>query len=69
MIRKILTTLGVVIVIAGIVIVLCASGSSDLGEFIFKAIVIRMLIGVGAIVVGCVGVTMFGDKEGEYIWE
>ena len=65
MIRKILSTLGVVIVIAGIIIVLCASGSSDLGEFSFKAIVIRMLIGVGAIVVGCVGVTMFGERDGE----
>ena len=65
MIRKILTTLGVVVVIAGIVIVLCASGSSDLGEFSFKAIVIRMLVGAGAIVVGCVGVVVFGDKEGE----
>ena len=65
MIRKILTTLGVVIVIAGIIIVLCASGSSDLGEFSFKSIVIRMLVGAGAIVAGCVGVTVFGEKEGE----
>ena len=65
MIRKILTTLGVIIVIAGIIIVLCASGSSDLGEFSFRSIVIRTLVGAGAIIVGCVGVTMFGDKEGE----
>ena len=65
MIRKILSTLGVVIVIAGIIIVLCASGSSDLGEFSFRSVVIRMFIGLGAIVVGCVGVVVFGDKEGE----
>ena len=65
MIRKILTTIGAVMVMGGIIIVLCASGSSDLGEFSFKAIVIRMLVGAGAIVVGCVGVVVFGDKEGE----
>ena len=65
MIRKILTTLGAIVVMAGIIIVLCASGSSDLGEFSFRSIVIRTLVGVGAIVVGCFGVTVFGERDGE----
>jgi len=65
MIRKILSTVGVVVVMIGIVIVLCASGSSDLGEFSFRSVVMRMVIGAGAIAVGCLAVTVFGERDGE----